>query len=52
MDKEDIIDEKIRAEYPPHCDACGRQIELYEEIYDFMGKICKECYEDVKKNQK
>ena len=34
------------------CDACGREIELWEKVFDYGGKICKECFEDVGRNLK
>jgi len=45
-------DEKIKTEYRngdllKKCDACGREIELYEETYNFGGEICGNCYRDA-----
>ena len=34
------------------CDACGRDIELYEKVFDYGGKICKDCFLDVPKGFK
>jgi len=50
--KEEIMAEKTKTEYRngnllQRCDACGREIQLYEKIYNYGGKICKDCYEDV-----
>jgi len=46
------IEEKIKTEYRngdllKKCDACGREIELYEETYNFGGEICGNCYRDA-----
>jgi len=49
--KNDLIEEDLKredwnGELEPHiCDACGEY--FWGEIYDFGGKICKRCYEEV-----
>jgi len=54
MKKQQLIEEKIKAEIRNGgvlrmCDACNREIELWEKVYDFGGKICHDCYLEVGK---
>ena len=52
--KTDFTLEKLKTDYRRGdliklCDACEREIELYEKVFQFGGKICENCYQDVNK---
>jgi len=36
-----------------HCGRCGRIIKRKESFFDyFLGRVCRECYEEMKKDEK